>query len=201
MSVETPNPSPSSSTTPSSLASRGLRLFHWSDSSSSTEKLRTQESTSCLPELWQFQYKKESFFSPSEITRPSGDLVPPQPSSHDRKLEDKDDVSDSPPSQDSAYFSQSLADLTASHKDEVPTYSFLSSDQEAAAPVSLYKCLFTSCGSVIPYQASSQFHSCCVVVQKGFFCLFVSQLCFLVCFFRKWIQAKIQRLSRVLHTR
>uniref|UniRef100_A0A3Q0TB13 Exonuclease 1 n=1 Tax=Amphilophus citrinellus TaxID=61819 RepID=A0A3Q0TB13_AMPCI len=131
-SVETPNPSPSSCTTPSGSASRGLRLFHWSDGSSSTEKSTTPEATSGLAALRQFQYKKESFLTPSEITTPSGDSVSPQPSFQDRKSEDKDDLSDSPPSQDSAYFSQSQPDLTSFHKDEVPTSSFLSSYQEAA---------------------------------------------------------------------
>lgn len=128
-SLETTKPSPSPSTT--SSASRGLSLFRWSDGPS-TEQSTTPLSTSSLSALQQFQYKKESCSSPPKVTRPSGDSVLPEPFSQDRKSE-KDELSDSPPSQDSAYFSQSQPYLTSYHKEEAPTYSFSSSYQEDAA--------------------------------------------------------------------
>ncbi|CAI5682014.1 unnamed protein product [Oreochromis niloticus] len=129
-SLETIKPSPSPSTT--SSASRGLSLFRWSDGPS-TEQSTTPLSTSSLSALQQFQYKKESSSSPPKISRPSGDAVLPEPFSQDRKSEEKDELSDSPPSQDSAYFSQSQPYLTSFHKEEAPTYSFPSSYQEDAA--------------------------------------------------------------------
>uniref|UniRef100_A0AAX7V6Q3 Exonuclease 1 n=1 Tax=Astatotilapia calliptera TaxID=8154 RepID=A0AAX7V6Q3_ASTCA len=115
-SLETTKPSPSPSTT--SSASRGLSLFRWSDGPS-TEQSSTPLSTSSLSALQQFQYKKESCSSPPKVTRPSGDSVLPEPFSQDRKSE-KDELSDSPPSQDSAYFSQSQPYLTSYHKEEKP---------------------------------------------------------------------------------
>lgn len=128
-SLETTKPSPSPSTT--SSASRGLSLFRWSDGPS-TEQSTTPLSTSSLSALQQFQYKKESCSSPPKVTRPSGDSVLPEPFSQDRTSE-KDELSDSPPSQDSAYFSQSQPYLTSYHNEEAPTYSFSSSYQEDAA--------------------------------------------------------------------
>lgn len=136
LSVGTPSPSSSPDSTPPSSASRGLRLFHWSGRSTLTEQLKN--STPGLAALQQFQYKKEMFSSPVKNHRPSGDTSPPLQSSTDRKPEDKDDLPDSPPSQDSAYFSQSQPHLTY-HKEEIPTYSPPSSYKEDAASVRLYK--------------------------------------------------------------
>uniref|UniRef100_A0A3B4F1P6 Exonuclease 1 n=1 Tax=Pundamilia nyererei TaxID=303518 RepID=A0A3B4F1P6_9CICH len=152
-SLETTKPSPSPSTT--SSASRGLSLFRWSDGPS-TEQSSTPLSTSSLSALQQFQYKKESCSSPPKVTRPSGDSVLPEPFSQDRKSE-KDELSDSPPSQDSAYFSQSQPYLTSYHKEEAPTYSFSSSYQEDAASVSCpYLFTFVFCVSSCTWSVSFQ---------------------------------------------
>lgn len=70
--------------------------------------------------LQQFQYKKESFTS-QKIHSVSGGSTPPQSSSPDNKLEDE--LSDSPPSQDSAYFSHSQSSRISFHKEEALTYS------------------------------------------------------------------------------
>uniref|UniRef100_A0A3P8S179 Exonuclease 1 n=1 Tax=Amphiprion percula TaxID=161767 RepID=A0A3P8S179_AMPPE len=106
-SVETPSPPLSLSTTSPTSASQGLKLFSWSGSSSVTKQSGTPKSSSGLAALHQFQYKKEGFSSSPKSYRPSTDSPPDQRSSPDRKSTDKDDLSDSPPSQDSAYFSQS----------------------------------------------------------------------------------------------
>ncbi|XP_044070961.1 exonuclease 1 [Siniperca chuatsi] len=132
-SVDTPSPPPSPSTTSPTSASQGLKLFHWSDNSTSTKQSRTSNSTSGLAALQQFQYKKEGFFSLTNTHRPPGDTSPPRHSSTDGNPDDKDDLPDSPPSQDSAYFSQSQPYLTSCHKEEILTYSFPSSYQEDAA--------------------------------------------------------------------
>uniref|UniRef100_A0A3Q4I3X9 Exonuclease 1 n=1 Tax=Neolamprologus brichardi TaxID=32507 RepID=A0A3Q4I3X9_NEOBR len=153
-SLETTKPSPSPSTT--SSASRGLSLFRWSDGPS-TEQSTTPLSTSSLSALQQFQYKKESCSSPPKVTRPSGDSVLPEPFSQDRTSE-KDELSDSPPSQDSAYFSQSQPYLTSYHNEEAPTYSFSSSYQEDAASVSWCKSpRFTN--AVCPLWLGQRHHS------------------------------------------
>uniref|UniRef100_A0AAX7TB20 Exonuclease 1 n=1 Tax=Astatotilapia calliptera TaxID=8154 RepID=A0AAX7TB20_ASTCA len=147
-SLETTKPSPSPSTT--SSASRGLSLFRWSDGPS-TEQSSTPLSTSSLSALQQFQYKKESCSSPPKVTRPSGDSVLPEPFSQDRKSE-KDELSDSPPSQDSAYFSQSQPYLTSYHKEEAPTYSFSSSYQED--PLPLHLCFLSLHAHGLSFQVS-----------------------------------------------
>ncbi len=138
-SVDTPSPPLSPSPTSHSSVSQGIRLFHWSGSSTSNERSRAPNSTSSLAALQQFQYKKESFSSSTKTQRPPGDTSPPRQSSADGNSRDKDDLSDSPPSQDSAYFSQSQPSLTSCHKEETPTYSFPSSYQEDAASVRSYK--------------------------------------------------------------
>uniref|UniRef100_A0A8C9ZNX4 Exonuclease 1 n=1 Tax=Sander lucioperca TaxID=283035 RepID=A0A8C9ZNX4_SANLU len=117
-SVETPSPPPSPSTTSPSAASQGLRLFHWSGSSTPTEQSRMPQSTSGLVALQQFQYKKDT-----KSHRPPEDMSPICQSSTGTNPEEKDDLPDSPPSQDSAYFSQSQP----------------SSHQEDAASVRSYK--------------------------------------------------------------
>lgn len=153
-SLDTPSPPPSPSTTSPTSASQGLRLFHWSGSSTSPEQSTTPKSTSGLAALQQFQYKKESFSLSTNTHRSPGDTSPPHMSSGDGNPED--DLPDSPPSQDSAYFSQSQpSDLTSCHKEEVPTSSFPSSYQVDAAsvcshksPPPFYKCLYVPCGWV-----------------------------------------------------
>ncbi|KAM4591784.1 exonuclease 1 [Odontesthes bonariensis] len=115
-SLETPSPPSSPSNT---SASQGLRLFQWSGSASST-----QQSTTGLASLQQFHYKKESFSSSQAAHGLYADSSSPQPSSPD---------SDSPPSQDSAYFSQSQPVFTSLHKEESSTSSFQASCQEDAA--------------------------------------------------------------------
>uniref|UniRef100_A0A8C3ATC2 Exonuclease 1 n=1 Tax=Cyclopterus lumpus TaxID=8103 RepID=A0A8C3ATC2_CYCLU len=117
-SVDTPSPPASPSTTSPSSASQGPRLFQWSGSSSTTEQLRTPKSTSALCALQQFQYKKESFPLSKNTHGPPGDMSPTHQSSTDGKPE----LQDSPPSQDSAYFSQPC--VTSCHKEEVLTDSF-----------------------------------------------------------------------------
>uniref|UniRef100_A0A8D3B2Q6 Exonuclease 1 n=1 Tax=Scophthalmus maximus TaxID=52904 RepID=A0A8D3B2Q6_SCOMX len=131
-SVDTPSPPPSPSTTSPSSASQGLRLFRWSGGSSPVERPNTPKSTSGLAALQQFQYKKESFSSSPKTQ--SRDASPPCPPSTD------DNLPDSPPSQDSAYFSQSQPSHTSLHKEVVPAHSFPSSYQDDAnASVRSYK--------------------------------------------------------------
>uniref|UniRef100_A0A8C7VGP1 Exonuclease 1 n=1 Tax=Oncorhynchus mykiss TaxID=8022 RepID=A0A8C7VGP1_ONCMY len=89
-----PPPSPLS-------ASQGLGVFRWSGSSS--ERSRTPTPTSGLSALQQFQRKKESFSWSQEGQRTQ--MTPGAPSPILGK-EDKDSPPNSPPSQDSAYFSQ-----------------------------------------------------------------------------------------------
>ncbi|XP_059215191.1 exonuclease 1 isoform X2 [Centropristis striata] len=132
-SVDTPSPPPSPSITSPRSASQGLRLFHWSDSSSLTEQPRTPKSTSGLAALQQFQYKKGSLTSPPKTQRPPGATSSPRQSSTDGSPEEKVDLPCSPPSQDSAYFSQSQPDHTSCHKEEVLNDNFPSSYQEDAA--------------------------------------------------------------------
>lgn len=133
-SVDTPSPPPSPNTISPRAASHGLRLFTWSGSCSS-EQTKTHGSTSGLSVLEQFQYKN------SFAHRPSGKTSPLRTSSSKGNLEDKDNLPDSPPSQDSAYISQSQSSLhlTSVDEEEVPTYSFPSSYQEDAALVRSYK--------------------------------------------------------------
>ncbi|XP_041803727.1 exonuclease 1 [Chelmon rostratus] len=130
-SMDTPSPPPSPNTTSPSSTSEGLRLFCWSGSSTSTE--RTRKATAGLAVLQQFQYKKETSSSSIKTQRSPRDTSPPCPSSTGRNPQDMDDLPDSPPSQDSAYFSQSQPYLTSCQKEELPTYSFPSSYQEDAA--------------------------------------------------------------------
>ncbi|XP_047458173.1 exonuclease 1 [Mugil cephalus] len=131
--VETPSPPSSPSTLSPNSSSQGLKLFHSSGSSSSTEQSRMPKLSSGLATLQKFQFKKETFPSSPKNHRPSGHLSPPQLSSPDKTSVDKDDLPDTPPSQDSAYFSQSQPCLTSFHKVEAPTYSFPSSYKEDAA--------------------------------------------------------------------
>ncbi|XP_031735229.1 exonuclease 1 isoform X2 [Anarrhichthys ocellatus] len=102
-------------------------------SSSTAEQLKTPKSTSGLSALQQFQYKKESFSLSTKTHRPPGNMSPPHLSSTDGEHVKNNDLQDSPPSQDSAYFSQSQPYLTSCHKEEVLTDSFSSSYQEDAA--------------------------------------------------------------------
>ncbi|TDH01001.1 hypothetical protein EPR50_G00175600 [Perca flavescens] len=121
-SVDTPSPPPSPSTTSPSAASQGLRLFHWSGSSTPTEPLRMPQSTSGLVALQQFQYKKDT-----KSHRPPGDMSPICQSSTGTNPEEKNDLPDSPPSQDSAYFSQSQP---SSHQEDAASEMNLSKDSE-----------------------------------------------------------------------
>ncbi|XP_054456284.1 exonuclease 1 [Anoplopoma fimbria] len=130
--LNTPSPPASTGKTSPSSARRGPRLFQWSGSSSKTEQLRTPKSTSGLSALQQFQYKKESFSLSTKTHKPPGDMSPPRQASTDGKPEEKDDLQDSPPSQDSAYFSQSQPDFTSCQKEQVFTCNFPSSHQEDA---------------------------------------------------------------------
>ncbi|XP_041644830.1 exonuclease 1 [Cheilinus undulatus] len=132
-SVETPSPPQTPAIMSPSSASQGLRLFHWTGSSPSTERLRMPKSTSGLSALQQFQYKKENLSSSTETHRSPEDASPTRLSSAEGHQKNKDELPDTPPSQDSAYFSQSQSDLTSCHKEDVSTYSFPSSHQEDAA--------------------------------------------------------------------
>ncbi|XP_055758216.1 exonuclease 1 isoform X1 [Salvelinus fontinalis] len=82
-------------------ASQGLGVFRWSCSSS--ERSRTPTPTSGLSALQQFQRKKESFSWSQEGQRTRKTPGAPSPI---LGKEDKDSPPNSPPSQDSAYFSQ-----------------------------------------------------------------------------------------------
>lgn len=148
-SVETPSPPSSPSTLSPTSGRQGLRLFHWSASSFSTEQSRTPNLSSGLAALQKFQFKRETIPSSPKNHRPSGHLSQPELSSPDKTPVDKDDIPDSPPSQDSAYFSQPQPCFTSFHKEEAPTYSFPSSNQDSAASVRRHKLRNTS---------SSQFH-------------------------------------------
>ncbi|KAK2922298.1 exonuclease 1 isoform X1 [Channa argus] len=134
-SVETPSPPSSPCTISPRSASQGLRLFQWSGGScSSTEQSKTPKPTSGLSSLEQFQYKKESFSSSPRTQRPSGDIFSLCPYSCDDG-NPGDSLPDSPPSQDSAYFSQSQPCITSYHKEEDTSYSFSPSHQEDVASV------------------------------------------------------------------
>ncbi|KAK5853531.1 hypothetical protein PBY51_014676 [Eleginops maclovinus] len=130
-SIDTPSPPPLPSMTSPSSASQGLKLFRWSGSSCSADQ-RTPPSSAGLAALQQFHYKKESSSSSTKTHRSSVDTSLLLPSPTDRDPEEKDDLLDSPPSQDSAYFSQSQPHLTSCHKEEV-IYSISPSYQEEAA--------------------------------------------------------------------
>ncbi|KAM7408102.1 hypothetical protein PAMA_001995 [Pampus argenteus] len=132
-SVDTPSPLKTHSTTSPGSASQGLGLFDWSGSSPSTERSRMPKSTSGLGALQQFQYRKNNFSSSTKTQKPSGDMSPQRLSFIERNSEDGDNLPDSPPSQDSAYFSQSQPYLSSCHTEEAPTYNFPSSYQEDAA--------------------------------------------------------------------
>ncbi|TKS85137.1 Exonuclease 1 [Collichthys lucidus] len=130
-SVDTSSPPPSPSTKSPSSASQGLKLFHWSGCSALTERSRKPENMSGPAALQLFKYKKET--SSSNTHRSPEDTSPLCKPSTDGNTDYTDDLPDSPPSQDSAYFSQSQPSLTSCHKEEVPAYSFPPSYHEDAA--------------------------------------------------------------------
>ncbi|XP_034538502.1 exonuclease 1 [Notolabrus celidotus] len=125
-SVDTPSPPQTPCTMSPSPASQGLRLFHWSSSSPSTEQSRPSQSTSGLSALQQFQYKKESFALSPKTPRSPEDTPTPT----EENPQDKNDPPDSPPSQDSAYFSQSQPLLTSSHQEDAACDLNSSKDSE-----------------------------------------------------------------------
>uniref|UniRef100_UPI003AABE341 exonuclease 1 n=1 Tax=Centroberyx gerrardi TaxID=166262 RepID=UPI003AABE341 len=134
-SLDTPSPplSPGSSPSPSPWpASQGLEVFRCSGSSSFTKQSGTPTPASGLAALQQFQHKKESFSWSAKTQKPPGATLPLTLSSIDRQLEDKDTPPDSPPSQDSAYFSQSQPRLASCHKEEVSTSYCLPSPSSPA---------------------------------------------------------------------
>lgn len=137
-SVDTPSP-PSPSTTSPGSASQGLRLFHWSGSTTSNEQSSKPGSTTSLAALQQFQYKKDisSFSTKTHIS--SGETSAPCPSSTDRNPEDMDNLPDSPPSQDSAFFSQSQPSLASCYNEGDSTFSPPPSYQVDAISVRSYK--------------------------------------------------------------
>ncbi|XP_034148803.1 exonuclease 1 isoform X2 [Esox lucius] len=106
-------PSLSPSTVPSS---QGLGVFRWS--ASSLEKSRTPAPTSGLSSLRQFQHKKESFSWSQEGQRSRKTPSAPEPI---LGQEDKDIPPDSPPSQDSAYFSQPNHSSCSAENASTPT--------------------------------------------------------------------------------
>ncbi|XP_040035127.2 exonuclease 1 [Gasterosteus aculeatus] len=121
-SVDTPSPPASPSTTSPSTASQGPRLFLWSGSSSTTDQSIMPKSSSGLAALQQFQYKKESVSFSTKTVSPS------RPTADGTSVQR--DLQDSPPSQDSAYFSQ--PHLTSCRKEEMLVDRFPSSSQEDA---------------------------------------------------------------------
>lgn len=124
-SVDTPSPPASPSTTSPSTASQGPRLFLWSGSSSTTDQSIMPKSSSGLAALQQFQYKKESVSFSTKTVSPS------RPTADGTSVQR--DLQDSPPSQDSAYFSQ--PHLTSCRKEEMLVDRFPSSSQEDAKTV------------------------------------------------------------------
>ncbi|KAJ8418300.1 hypothetical protein AAFF_G00140090 [Aldrovandia affinis] len=113
-------PSPPSSQSPR-LAGRGRGAFDWSGSCS--ERPGTPGPTSGLSALQRFQRKKDTFSWDAPC--PSGALY-----------EDKDTPMDSPPSQDSAYFSQpgptsSGGEDTPSHRHHRDSPNELNTSQES----------------------------------------------------------------------
>lgn len=138
-SVDTPSPPPSPSSTSPSSACQGLKLFHWSGSSALAERSRKPENTSGLAALQLFKYKKETSSSSSKTHRSPENTSPLCKPFTDGNTDYTADLPDSPPSQDSAYFSQSQPSLTSCHKEEVPAYSFPPSYHEDAASVCSYK--------------------------------------------------------------
>lgn len=139
-SVDTPSPPPSQNTTSPLTASQGLRLFHWSRNSPSTEPVK---STSSLDAQQQFQYKKKTLSSTTNTHMSNEEMSPSCPSSSDVNTDDQDDIPGSPPSQDSAYFSQSQSNLTLNSKTEF-TYNFPTFSQEDVASVRLRNFAFSS---------------------------------------------------------
>ncbi|XP_057704538.1 exonuclease 1 isoform X2 [Corythoichthys intestinalis] len=99
-SVKTPSPPVSSNDTSSNSVSRGLKLFNWSANSPFIDRSQTLKSTSGHDALRKFQYKKSA------------------KSSIDSNLKMDDNFMDSPPNQDSTYFSQSQPSLVSLNKDE-----------------------------------------------------------------------------------
>ncbi|XP_038160504.1 exonuclease 1 [Cyprinodon tularosa] len=115
-----PGPSPPVSPAP---AGRGLKLFQWSGGS---HRCRAAQSPSGLAALQRFEYQRDVSSSLQKARSPSGGSAPSE-----MKSENKDNPPDSPPSQDSAYFSQS-------QRDEVLPCSFspeTSSEPGSPAPV------------------------------------------------------------------
>ncbi|XP_053730995.1 exonuclease 1 isoform X1 [Synchiropus splendidus] len=106
-SVETPSPSPPSA------GSQGLNLFQWSGRSPLGETLR--KSTSALSALQQFQYKKECV------------------SSLKTSPDSEDELSHSPPSQDSAYFSQSQSRVSPVQPEEESSSDLLSQREDTSS--------------------------------------------------------------------
>lgn len=128
LSPDTPNPpSPTSSTRPQQ-ASQGLGLFRWSGTPPITKRSESPTSASGKAALQQFQLKKESLPWSTNTQNPPGGTLVLTVSSINKSLEDKYSPPDSPPSQDSAYFSQSQPCIMSCHKEEIPaSYSFPSS--------------------------------------------------------------------------
>ncbi|XP_071399578.1 exonuclease 1 [Centroberyx affinis] len=133
-SLDTPSPPPSPGSSPSPRpAGRGLGAFRWPGSSSpSAERSGTPTPASGLAALQRFQHKKQSVPRSAKAQEPPGATPPPTPSSIGRQPEDEDGPPDSPPSQDSAYFSQSQPRLASCHEEEVSTsYCFPSPSSPA----------------------------------------------------------------------
>uniref|UniRef100_A0A096MC31 Exonuclease 1 n=1 Tax=Poecilia formosa TaxID=48698 RepID=A0A096MC31_POEFO len=106
-------------------SSEGPKLFQWSGSSASSSAgvCRAAKTPSGLLALQQFHYKRETSSALQTTCQLSADSSSPE-----RKTENEDPPPDSPPSQDSAYFSQSLS--TSFHKEEVLPFSCSFSSQE-----------------------------------------------------------------------
>lgn len=110
--VETPSPPVSPGSSPPTAASKGRKLFQWSGSA-----------PSALVALQQFEYRRGSSLCLQTTGQLSEDSPPPE-----RRSEEEEHLPDSPPSQDSAYFSQSQS--TNSHREDVLPYSSSFSFQE-----------------------------------------------------------------------
>ncbi|KAM6956611.1 exonuclease 1 [Aplochiton taeniatus] len=118
-SVDTPSPPSSPSPSPRA-AGQGLGVFHWSGSASSAAERPGSPAASGLVSLQQFQRRKESSpwsRPPVRRTETSGSPLTPETPSNTSPPDQKEEETEeeekeegtppcSPPSQDSAYFSQ-----------------------------------------------------------------------------------------------
>ncbi|XP_054885662.1 exonuclease 1 [Poeciliopsis prolifica] len=123
--VETLSPPTSPANAPPASSSEGPKLFQWSGSAASPGAglCRAPTTPSGLLALQQFHYKRETSSALQSTCQLSAGSSSPE-----RKSENEDPSPNSPPSQDSAYFSQPLS--TSFHKEDALRFSCSFSSQE-----------------------------------------------------------------------